>query len=50
MKGKTFWVVALAAVAGGGVLAWQFYQARTEPAASWVCRGQGADSNRSRWT
>ena len=27
MKGKTFWVLALAVLAGGGVLAWQAYQA-----------------------
>ncbi len=27
MKGKTFWVLLLAFVAGGGVLAWQAYQA-----------------------
>jgi HlyD family secretion protein len=28
MKGRTFWVLLLALLAGGGVLAWQAYQAR----------------------
>ena len=28
MKGKTFWVLVLALLAGGGVLGWQAYQAR----------------------
>ena len=41
MKGKTFWVVALAVVAGGGVLLWQFYQARLNALPPGFAAGNG---------
>ncbi len=41
MKGKTFWVVALAVVAGGGVLFWQFYQARMNALPPGFASGNG---------
>ena len=49
MKGKTFWVILLAFLAGGGVLAWQAWQ-------TWLAafrRGsllETGGSSRSRWT
>ena len=41
MKGKTFWVVVLAVVAGGGVLFWQFYQARLNALPPGFAAGNG---------
>ena len=41
MKGKTFWVVLLALLAGGGVLAWQAWQARLAALPPGIASGNG---------
>jgi HlyD family secretion protein len=41
MKGRTFWVLALALLAGGGVLGWQFYQARLNALPPGFAAGNG---------
>jgi HlyD family secretion protein len=41
MKGKTFWVLVLAVLAGGGVLGWQAYQARLNALPSGFASGNG---------
>ena len=41
MKGRTFWVLALAVLAGGGVLAWQYYQARLNALPPGFAAGNG---------
>jgi HlyD family secretion protein len=41
MKGKTFWVVLLALLAGGGVLAWQAWQARLAALSPGIASGNG---------
>ena len=49
MKGRTFWVLLLAFLAGGGVLAWQAWQARLT-AFHRVSPRETGGSSRSRWT
>jgi HlyD family secretion protein len=41
MKGKTFWVLVLALLAGGGVLGWQAYQARLNALPPGFAAGNG---------
>ena len=41
MKGKTFWVLVLAFLAGGGVVVWQFYQARLKALPPGIASGNG---------
>ena len=41
MKGKTFWVLLLAFLAGGGVLAWQAWQARMAALPPGIASGNG---------
>ncbi len=41
MKGKTFWVLVLALLAGGGVLGWQSYQARLNALPPGFAAGNG---------
>jgi HlyD family secretion protein len=41
MKGKTFWVLVLALLAGGGVLGWQAYQARLNALPTGFAAGNG---------
>jgi HlyD family secretion protein len=41
MKGRTFWVLALAVVAGGGVLGWQRYQAQLSALPPGFAAGNG---------
>ena len=41
MKGKTFWVLVLALLAGGGVLGWQSYQARLNALPPGFASGNG---------
>lgn len=41
MKGKTFWVLFLAVLAGGGVLAWQAWQARLTALPPGIASGNG---------
>ncbi len=41
MKGKTFWVLVLALLAGGGVLAWQSYQSRLNALPPGFAAGNG---------
>src|SRR5271157_3061419 len=41
MKGRTFWVLALALLAGGGVLAWQSYQTRLNSLPPGFAAGNG---------
>ncbi len=41
MKGKTFWVLLLAFLAGGGVLAWQAWQARLTALPPGIASGNG---------
>jgi HlyD family secretion protein len=41
MKGSTFWILLLAFVAGGGVLAWQAWQARLTALPSGIASGNG---------
>jgi HlyD family secretion protein len=41
MKGKTFWVLLLAILAGGGVLAWQAWQARLTALPPGIASGNG---------
>lgn len=41
MKGRTFWVLFLAFLAGGGVLAWQAYQARLTALPPGIASGNG---------
>jgi HlyD family secretion protein len=41
MKGKTFWVLVLALLAGGGVLGWQSYQARLSALPPGFAAGNG---------
>ena len=41
MKGKTFWVLALALLAGGGVIGWQSYQARLNALPPGFAAGNG---------
>src|SRR5262245_36354979 len=41
MKGSTFWVLLLAFLAGGGVLAWQAYQARLTALPPGIASGNG---------
>ena len=41
MKGRTFWVLALALLAGGGVIGWQAYQARLNALPPGFASGNG---------
>jgi HlyD family secretion protein len=41
MKGRTFWVLLLALLAGGGVLAWQAWQARLAALPPGIASGNG---------
>src|SRR3954451_23011637 len=41
MKGRTFWVLLLAFLAGGGVLAWQAWQARLTALPPGIASGNG---------
>ncbi len=41
MKGKTFWVLVLALLAGGGVIGWQSYQARLNALPPGFASGNG---------
>lgn len=41
MKGRTFWVILLAFLAGGGVLAWQAWQARLAAPPAGIASGNG---------
>ena len=41
MSGKTFWVLLLALLAGGGVLGWQAYQARLSALPPGIASGNG---------
>ncbi|MDR3622327.1 MAG: efflux RND transporter periplasmic adaptor subunit [Paludisphaera borealis] len=41
MKGRTFWVLALALLAGGGVIGWQSYQARLNALPPGFAAGNG---------
>ncbi len=41
MKGRTFWVLALALLAGGGVLLWQYYQAQLNALPPGFASGNG---------
>jgi HlyD family secretion protein len=41
MKGKTFWILVLAVLAGGGVVGWQAYQARLNALPSGFAAGNG---------
>ncbi len=41
MKGKTFWVLVLALLAGGGVIGWQSYQARLNALPPGFAAGNG---------
>ena len=49
MKGKTFWVILLAFLAGGGVLAWQAWQTWLAALPPGLPLETGG-SSRSRWT
>ena len=49
MKGRTFWILVLAVLAGGGVLGWQAYQDRLNAFRPDLPLAMGG-SNRSRWT
>src|SRR3954451_5407885 len=41
MKGRTFWILLLAFLAGGGVLAWQAWQARLAALPPGIASGNG---------